>query len=73
MEQFDEVAVGIRKQDLASAGAGDYVTAEGQPGVAEASDFGVEVLDGEVDAVAAGGGGVGGGGAGAGAGGAGQQ
>ena len=52
-EQFDEVAGGVGEQDLASAGAGDDVAAEGQSGAAEPVDLGVEVVDDEVDAVAA--------------------
>ena len=73
LEQFDEVAGGVGEQDLAPARAGDEVAAEGQAGGAQPGDLGVEVVDHEMDAVAAGGGGRVGGGAGAGAGGAGEQ
>jgi hypothetical protein len=73
LEQLDEVAGGVGEQDLSSAGAGDRVAAEGQPGVAEPLDLGVQAVDDEVDAVASGCGRVGRGRAGAGAGGSGQQ
>ena len=45
---------GVGEQDLASAGAGDDVAAEGQSGAAQALDLGIEIVNGEVDAVAAG-------------------
>jgi hypothetical protein len=73
LEQLRQVAGGVGEQDLAPAGTGDYVASEGQTGLAEPRDLGVQVVDDEVDAVAAGGGGVVGGGAGAGAGGSGKQ
>jgi hypothetical protein len=72
-EQFDEVAGGVGEQNLASAGAGDDVAAEGQSGAAQALDLGIEIVNGEMDAVAAGSCGVRRCGAGAGAGRSGQQ
>ena len=72
LEQFDQVAGGVGEQDLAPTGAGDHVAAEGQAGVTEPGDLGIQVVDDQVDAVVASGGIVGGR-AGAGAGGSGQQ
>jgi hypothetical protein len=51
LEQFDEVAGRVGEQDLAPAGAGDHIVAEGQSGGAQPADLGVEVVDDEVDAV----------------------
>jgi hypothetical protein len=73
LEQFDDVAGGVSEQDLAPAGAGDRVAAKGHASAGEPGDLGIQVVDDEVDAVAASGGGVVGGGAGAGTGGSGQQ
>src|SRR4051794_41699391 len=73
LEQLDQVAVRVGEQDLAPAGAGDHVAAKGQARAAEPLDLCVEVVDDEVDAVAACGGGLVGGGASAGAGGSGEQ
>src|ERR687898_2665405 len=72
-EQFDEVAGRVGEQDLASARAGYDVAAEGQSGAAQALDLGIEIVNGEVDAVAASSCGVRRCGAGAGAGRSGQQ
>ena len=60
LEQLDEVAGRIGEQDLTSAGAGDHLAAEGRSHAAEPVDLGVEVVDDEMDPIAAGGGGVGG-------------
>src|SRR5262245_39423197 len=73
MEQFDEVAGWVGEQDLAAARAGDRVTAERYVGAAQPCDLRVEVVDDEVDAIAARARGVGGCGAGAGACGSGKQ
>jgi hypothetical protein len=59
LEQFDQVAGGVGKQDLTAAGAGDHVTAKRQAGSTLPLDLGVEVLDDQVDAVAPGNVGVG--------------
>src|SRR5215218_9366943 len=53
LEQFDQVASEVGEQDLAPAGAGDHVTAEGQAGAAEPGDLGVKVVEDDLDAVAA--------------------
>jgi hypothetical protein len=58
LEQFDQVAGRVDEQDLAPAGAGDHGAAEGEAGVAEPGDLGIQVVDDEVDTVAASGGGV---------------
>src|SRR5689334_21728885 len=73
LEQFDEVAGRVGDEELAPARSGDQVAAEGQAGFPEAGGLGLQVVDDEVDAVAARGLVLGGGGAGAGAGGAGEQ
>ena len=70
-EQLDQVARRVGEQDLTTARAGDDIAAERESGVAQPGDLGVQVIDHEVDPVAAGD--VVGGGAGAGAGQAGQQ
>src|SRR5690349_4767481 len=59
LEELDEVSGGVGDQDLASAGAGHQVAAQRYPRGAEPLDLGVQVVDDEVDAVAAGCGGVG--------------
>ncbi len=53
LEEFDQVAGRVGEQDLASAGAGDDVAKEGQTRVAEPSDLGIDVVEDEVDAIAA--------------------
>src|SRR5688572_13259000 len=58
LEQLDQVAVGVGEQRLAPAGAGDQVAAEGEARAAKPGEFGVEVVDDELDAVAARGGGI---------------
>ena len=73
LEQFDQVAGGVGEKDLASAGTGDHVAAKRHIAVAEPGDVGIQVVDDQVDTVAASGGVVVGGGAGTGACGSGQQ
>jgi hypothetical protein len=58
LEQFDQVAGGVGDQDLATAGAGDQVAAERQPGRTQSVDLGVQIVDDQVDTVAAGRGGI---------------
>src|SRR5262245_3134029 len=53
LEELDEVAGGVQEQDLLAAGSLDDVVAEPCTGVAEAGDFGIDVVDDEVDAVPA--------------------
>jgi hypothetical protein len=53
LEQLDQVPGRVGEQDLSSSGAGDHVAAEGQACVTEPVDFGIEVLENEVDPVAA--------------------
>jgi len=53
LEQLDEIAGGDFEQDLDTAGASDDVVAEGQPGLAEPGDLGIDVVDEEADAVPA--------------------
>jgi len=58
LEQLDQVAVGIGDQDLPPAGAGDHTAAHRQVRDPDSGDIGVQVVDDEVDAVAARGGGL---------------
>src|SRR6266540_2639587 len=50
LEQLDQVAGGVGEQDLAPAGSGDRLAAEGQARATESVDLGVEVVDDEVEA-----------------------
>lgn len=45
LEEFHDVAGGVLKQDLFAAGPFDDVVAEGGPGVAEAGNLGVNLID----------------------------
>ena len=54
LEQLDQVPGGVGEKDLAPSGSCDHLAAETTAGVAEPVDFGVEVVDDEVDTVAAG-------------------
>jgi hypothetical protein len=73
LEQLDQVAGGVGEQDLSPSRAADRVRAEGESGSAKSVDLSVEIIDDEVDAVAAGDGRVVGRDAGTGARRAGQQ
>jgi len=73
LEQLDQVPGRVSNQDLAPSGACDHLAAKRLAGVAEPLDFGIEVLQDEMDTVAARFGAVARRGAGAGAGGAGEQ
>src|SRR5262245_19096998 len=53
LEELDDVAGGVQEQDLLATGSLDDVVAEPCPGVAEAGDFGIDVVDDQVDAVPA--------------------
>src|SRR5690242_10763039 len=55
LEQFDEIAGRVGQQDLLPARTGDRVAAEHEPRLAEPVDFGVQVVDDQVDAVTSGG------------------
>src|SRR5262245_66669962 len=53
LEELDDVAGGVLEQDLPAAGSCEDVVAEPGPRGAEAGDFGIDVVDDEVDAVPA--------------------
>ena len=53
LKYFDYVPGGVLEQDLFAARADDDVVAECRPGIAESGDFGLDVVDKEVDAVPA--------------------
>src|SRR5262245_15479813 len=53
LEELDDVAGGVLEQDLLAAGSLQDVVAEPGARVAQARDFGVDVVDDQVDAVPA--------------------
>lgn len=53
LEQIDQIADGVREQNLATTRAADHIAAKGDTGVTQSGDLGVEVADDEVDTVAA--------------------
>src|SRR4051794_21222839 len=73
LEELDEVAVGVGEQDLLPAGAADHVAVQRYAGGVESVDLAGEVVDEQVDAVAAGPVGIDRGSTSAGTAGAGQQ
>src|SRR3954452_11812447 len=53
LEELDQVVVGVGQQDLASARSAHHLAAEGKARATEPVDLCIEVVDDEVDAIAA--------------------